>query len=92
MATGTAITYKTGESARELRTVIVADAKRSVVLLPSGRLEILSARMLHGTACAHRFWAEQFGLDADDNTFAVPTEQVVQIRTMTNLKISKRKH
>jgi hypothetical protein len=89
--TATAITYRTGDAASKLRTVVVRDARRSVVLLPSGRLEIIQANLLHGQACAHQFWAEQLGLDPESDDFVVPAEQVVQMSAM-NVKPSRRKH
>jgi hypothetical protein len=75
-----AITYRTGECASKLRTVIVDDVRRSTVLLPAGRMDVMVAKLLHGTTCAHEFWAEELGLEGDD--FAVPAGQVVQTREM----------
>lgn len=77
----TAITYRTGTSARELRTVLLDDVRESVVLLPAGSLDLVLGKLLHGTQCAHSFWAEQLGDQGDD--FAVPAEQIVARRPMT---------
>ena len=78
MAT-TAITYRTGTSARALRTVIVDDA-HTVVLVAPERLELLTGKLLHGTTCAHSFWDGVLGTSGDD--FAVPASQVTQVREM----------
>lgn len=86
----TAITYRTGRAAVELRTVIVTDARPVVVLLPSGRLTIMQGKLLHGQACAHKFWEGVLDLEGDD--FAVPAEQVVRERTIANIKTSRRAH
>lgn len=79
--TTTAVTYRTGESARALRTVIVDDVRTTVVLVPSGRLEVLVAKLLHGTACAHSYWDAELGTSGDD--FVVPVAQVVAQRPIT---------
>lgn len=86
----TAITYSTDGKRSHLRTVLVTDARRVVVLLPAGRLETVQAKLLHGQHCAHKFWAEALGLQGDE--FAVPAEAVVQERTIANVKTSTRKH
>lgn len=84
----TAITYKTGESASKLRTVLVDDARKSIVLLPAGRLEVMVGKQLHGQrACRHEFWDEVLGTDGDD--FAVLMEQVTQVREVGPIKIKK---
>lgn len=88
----TRVTYRTGESASKLRTVIVTGGRRSVVLLPSGRLDILQAKALHGMACAHRFWADELGLDPESDDFVVPLTQVVDMQPITNIKPSRRAH
>ncbi len=49
--------------------------------LPTGRMDIMTGKLRHGTACRHEFWADALGTDADD-TFAVPAVQVVQVREM----------
>jgi hypothetical protein len=74
----TALTYRTGDAASKLRTVIVDGERTQVVLLPAGRLEVMTAKLLHGTSCAHRFWDEVLGTEGDD--FAIPTAQIVQKR------------
>lgn len=79
MAT-TAITYRTGEAATKLRTVLVEDA-HTVVLVAPERLELLAAKLLHGTRCAHDFWDEELGTSGDD--FAVLISQVVAQRPLT---------
>ena len=75
-----ALTYRTGESRSKLRTVIVVYARQSTVLLPTGRLSIIQAKLLHGTTCAHDWWAEILGTDPSSDDFAVPSSQVVQTR------------
>jgi len=81
MAT-TAITYRTSERARDLRTVVVEDVQSTVVLLPTGRLDIVMAKLLHGTACRHEFWAAELGTDSDSDDFIIPAQQVVAQRPM----------
>jgi hypothetical protein len=88
----TAITYRTGDSASKLRTVIVDEVKRTVVLASSERLELVQAKLLHGTACRHFEWAEWLDLDPDDDSFAVAADQVHAIRHMpVAVKVSVRK-
>jgi hypothetical protein len=85
----TAITYQSGPKARDLRTVIVEDVRRSVVLLPTGRLDIVQAKLLHGTACRHEFWAEVLGTDPSSDDFVVEATQVRQVREM-NIAVKAR--
>jgi hypothetical protein len=75
----TALTYRTGTSSSTLRTVIVEDVSRSVVLLPSGSLDVVRAKLLCGTSSACGFWAEELGL-SDPHDFIVQADQVVQTR------------
>jgi hypothetical protein len=75
----TAVTYRTGTSARALRTVVVEDA-RTVVLVAPERMELLTGKLVHGTSCGHKFWDQELGTSGDD--FAVPASQVVQQREM----------
>jgi hypothetical protein len=86
-----AITYKTGTSRSALRTVIVDDVRESVVLLPAGRLDVVHAKLLHGTSCRHAWWAEVLGTDPDSDDFIVPAEQIVQRREM-NIAVKARHH
>ena len=72
-----AITYRTGSSARDLRTVIVEDV-HGVKLVTGGDLVV--GKLVHGTTCAHKFWDEQLGTSGDD--FAVEASQVVAQRPM----------
>ena len=85
----TAITYSTTGRKSDLRTVIVEDAHSSVVLLPTGRMDVVMAKLLHGTACRHSFWDEVLGTSGDD--FVVPAEQVVAQREM-QIAVKVRKH
>jgi hypothetical protein len=87
-----AVTYRTSNRASDLRTVIVTDATRSVVLLPAGRMEILRGTHAHGKSCACAFWAEALDLDIADDTFAVPSTAVVQTRPLPNVKSRKAWH
>jgi hypothetical protein len=91
-AVATMVTYSTDGKRSHLRSVVVEDLHRSVVLLPAGSLSILQGKHQHGTACACKVWAQELVLDVTDTTFAVPVEAIVQTRTITNVKISKRKH
>ena len=75
-----AITYRSGPGSRDLRTVIVEDVRQTTLLLPGGALDIVQAKLLHGTACRHEFWADALGTDPDSDDFAVPAEAVVQQR------------
>ena len=79
MAT-TAITYQSGPRAKDLRTVIVEDIRTSVVLLPTGSLDVVQAKLLHGTACRHEFWAAELGTDPDSDEFAIPASALRQQR------------
>jgi hypothetical protein len=87
-----AITYQSGSRRSDLRTVIAEDVQRAVVLLPSGRLEVLTAKLLHGTTCAHRFWADELGLDADDDTFSCPAEMVRAVRDIKIAAKARKDH
>lgn len=78
----TALTYRSGPKARDLRTVIVEDVRKSVVLLPAGRLDIVTAKLLHGTACRCVWWAEHLGTDPDSDDFVVQADQIVAQREM----------
>jgi hypothetical protein len=73
----TAITYRTGEAATKLRTVVVEDV-RHVKLISGSGMDILTGKLLHGTRCGHEFWDEVLGTSGDD--FAVPATQVTQVR------------
>jgi hypothetical protein len=79
----TAITYSTTGRKSDLRTVVVENVNQTVVLLPTGRMEVMVAKLLHGTACRKEtFWDELLGQAHDDDSFVVPAEQVVQVREM----------
>ena len=79
----TAITYQSGPRKSDLRTVLVTDVRQSVVLLPTGTFDLLIAKALHGSQCAHKFWAEELGLDPESDEFAIPAGHVVATRPMT---------
>ena len=81
----TALTYQSGPRKNDLRTVVVEDVRRAVVLLPTGTFDVLSAKLLHGTSCAHSFWAEQLGTDPDSDDFVVPADSV---RAQREIQIS----
>lgn len=88
----TAITYRSGPKARDLRTVIVEDVRRTVVLLPAGRLDVVQAKLLRGTADRCEFWAEVLGTDPASDDFLVAADQVVAERPMQiAVKVTKRK-
>jgi hypothetical protein len=72
-----AITYRTGQNASKLRTVIVDQAK-TIVLVASGGLEIMTGNALCGTSSRCEFWTEELGADYHD--FAIPVSQVHDIR------------
>ena len=78
MATG--ITYSTTGRKRDLRTVIVNEVRSTVVLLPTGSLDVVVAKLLEGTASRHQFWAEELGTDPADHTFIVPADQIIARR------------
>lgn len=86
----TFVTYKTGTTAGKLRTVVVDEARTLVVLLPTGRLEILAAKLLCGSHCATDWWNEVLGLAGND--FAIPTAQVVQTVERKVATIAKHYH
>ena len=71
-----AVTYQSGPRRADLRTVIVENVGHSVVLLPSGSLDLLTAKLLHGTTCAHSDWAEWLSTDPESDDFACPAESV----------------
>jgi hypothetical protein len=71
----TAITYRTGESAGKLRTVVVEDV-RHVKLISGSGMDILTGKLLHGTRCGHEFWDQELGTSGDD--FAVPATTTVK--------------
>jgi hypothetical protein len=85
-----ALTYRTGTAMSKLRTVIVDEARTSVVLLPTGRLEILTAKLLCGSTCATDWWNEVLGLTGTD--FAIPAAQVVQVREIGAATLGKHNH
>jgi hypothetical protein len=87
VTTATAVTYRSGAKRGQLRTVLLASARHSVVLLPTGRLEILTGTPLHGETCRCQFW--QDAIAADPGNFAVPAEAVVQVREVGPVKTRK---
>jgi hypothetical protein len=76
----TAITYSTTGRKRDLRTVVVEDVRQSVVILPTGRLDVTMAKLLHGTTCRCEFWVEALGTDPGSDDFVIPADQVVAVR------------
>jgi hypothetical protein len=87
----TAVTYRTGDSARDLRTGHRSRRAPVVVLHPSGRLGILQAKLLHGQTCRQKFWEEVLSLEGDNDEFGVPMAQVTQIRQVS-VSTSRRRH
>lgn len=88
----TAITYQSGPRKNDLRTVLVDEMRESTVLLPTGRLDVVVAKLLHGTACRHEFWAQALGTDPDSNDFVVEASQIRAQREMTiQVKVKGRK-
>lgn len=85
-----AITYRSGSKARDLRTVIVRDVRSTVLLLPSGSLDVITAKLLCGSSCATDFWHQQLGTSGDD--FIVHAAQVVARRPITVATIAKHTH
>jgi hypothetical protein len=85
----TAITYQSGPRKSDLRTVVVDDVRTSTVLLPTGRMDVVVAKLLHGTACRHKFWDEILGTSGDD--FVVEASQVVFERDM-QVAVKVRRH
>jgi hypothetical protein len=77
-----AITYRTTERKNDLRTVVCEDVRQAVVLLPTGRLDIVQAKLLHSTACRHPQWAQWLGTDPQSDDFVIQAAQVVAIREM----------
>ncbi|MGC1783599.1 MAG: hypothetical protein WA708_13835 [Acidobacteriaceae bacterium] len=76
-----ALTYQSGPRRSDLRTVICENATRSVVLLPTGSLDIVQAKLLCGTTSACDFWADELNLP-DAHDFAVPADNIVAQRPM----------
>jgi hypothetical protein len=87
VATATTVTYQSGPRKSDKRTVLVENVARQVVLLPAGRLEILTAKLLHGQTCRHEFWMDAIGADAD--TFAVAADQVVRISQTGPVRVNR---
>jgi hypothetical protein len=89
----TALTYRTCEKKSALRTVLVEDVRKSVVLLPTGRMDVVLGKLLHGPeACAHEFWDAELGTGMDSDDFVIAADQVVQIREMAiAVKVERRK-
>jgi hypothetical protein len=79
----TAVTYQSGPRKNDKRTVLLDEVRTSVLLLPTGRMEIMTGKLLHGTACRHTFWAEVLGTDASSNDFMLPADLVDDVREMT---------
>lgn len=77
-----AMTYQSGPRRNDLRTVLVENVERQVLILPTGRMDVVEAKLLHGTACRHEFWAERLGTDPDNDTFMIPADAVRQEREM----------
>jgi hypothetical protein len=90
MATA-AITYQSGPRARDLRTVLVDEVRQTTLLLPTGSLDVVQAKLLHGRACRHEWWAEQIGTDPASDDFVAPAEVVRAIRTL-NVTIKTGRH
>jgi hypothetical protein len=77
----TAVTYSTTGRRGDLRTVIVDDLRESTLLLPTGRMEVMTAKAICGTTARCEFWTDELGAEYHD--FAIPTEQVIQVRELT---------
>jgi hypothetical protein len=80
-----AVTYRTGEAASKLRTVLVDDL-REVTLLAAG-LKITTGHALCGLTTRCDFWTDE--LEADYHGFAVPSSQITQIRQIGPVKARK---
>lgn len=78
-----AVTYQPGPRKGDLRTVVAEDVRQATVLLPTGSLDVLMAKLLHGTSCRHSWWADQLGADPSSDDFVIPAEAVVQTREIT---------
>ena len=86
----TFVTFRTGHLAGKLRTVVVDEARTQVVLLPTGRLPLVTGKQLCGTTCATDWWNQVLGLTGTD--FAIPAEQVVQTVERKVAVIAKHQH
>jgi hypothetical protein len=78
--TTTALTYQSGPRRNDLRTVVLEDVTSSVMLLPTGSLDVVVGKLLHGTTCRHPQWAEWLGTDPASDTFMIPASAVRQQR------------
>jgi hypothetical protein len=87
----TALTYRTSDRKGDLRTVVVKDVRQSVVLLPTGSFDVLTAKLLEGTSSRHSFWAEALGTNPGDHLFICPTSQVVTQRPITVATVVRRR-
>jgi hypothetical protein len=61
------------------------------VLLPSGALKVVTAKLLEGTSSRHDFWAGVLGTHPADHEFICPAEQVIATREITVAAIVKRR-
>jgi hypothetical protein len=87
-----ALTYQSGPRKGDLRTVVVEDVRNTVVLLPQGSMDVVMAKLLHGTACRHPQWAEWLGTDPESDDFVVAADQIVAQRPMQIAVKAKRGH
>ena len=85
----TALTYSTSGRKRDLRTALVDEVRSTVVLLPTGSLDVVTAKLLEGTASRHQFWAEVLGTNPADHTFICPADQIIARREITVAAIVK---
>jgi len=88
----TFVTYRTGQAAGKLRTVVVDEVRTQVVLLPTGRLPLVTGKQLCGTTCATPDWAEWLGTDPSDDTFSVAASQVIQVKEIKIATIASHRH
>ena len=85
-----AITYQSGARRGQLRTVLVEGAHKSIVVLPAGRLEIMTGQLVHGQTCRKEsFWDDVLGQAHDDDTFICPADSVRAVTEVGPVKIKK---
>jgi hypothetical protein len=76
------VTYQSGPRKSDLRSVLVDEVRQTTLLLPTGSLDVVQAKLLHGRACRHEWWAEQLGTDPASDDFVAPAEVIRSIREM----------
>ena len=65
----------------ECRQLRRDDVRSSVIVLPTGRMDVMLAKLLLGSTCDHKVWDDKPGTEGDD--LVMPAEPVMAQREMT---------